>query len=114
MPEYVRKPDPYFEATPEEYKLAQQYRLSDAQLCFRRAKLDELGSTDLFKQEYPSTPLESFLTSGRCFVEDAALRDAEDECYTPDFRGDYRAGQMLKHSSGPYKEWCPPMRDDPI
>ena len=64
------------------YKLAQQYGLSDEQLCFRRAKLDELGSADLFRQEYPSTPLESFLTSGRCFVEDSCLRAAEQECYT--------------------------------
>ena len=112
MPEYVRKPSPYFEATPEEYKLAQQYKLTDEQLCFRRAKLDELGSSDLFRQEYPSTPIESFLTSGRCFVEDSALRSAEDECYTPDFRGDYRAGVLSAHSSGPYKEWCPPLSDE--
>lgn len=112
MPEYVRKPSPYFEATPEEYKLAKTYNLSDAQLCFRRAKLDELGSSDLFKQEYPSTPLESFLTSGRCFVEDAALQQAEVECYTPDFRGDYRNGALSPHSSGPYKEWFPPNRDE--
>ena len=112
MPEYVRKPSPYFEATPEEYKLAQQYGLSDEQLCFRRAKLDELGSADLFRQEYPSTPLESFLTSGRCFVEDSCLRAAEQECYTPDFRGDYRNGALQAHSSGPYKEWCPPMQEE--
>jgi hypothetical protein len=112
MPEYQRKPDPYFEATPEEYKLAQQYKLTDAQLCFRRAKLDELGSSDLFKQEYPSTPLESFLTSGRCFVEDAALKDAELECYTEDFRGDLRSGELAPHSHGPYKEWSAPLRDE--
>ena len=108
MPEYVRQVSPYFEATPEEYKLAQQYGLSDEQLCFRRAKLDELGSSDLFRQEYPSTPLESFLTSGRCFVEEAALRSAENECYTPDFRGDYRNGILTAHSSGPYREWHAP------
>ena len=112
MPEYVRKPSPYFEATPEEYKLSQQYGLTDEQLCFRRSKLDELGSSDLFRQEYPSTPLESFLTSGRCFVEDSCLRSAEQECYTPDFRGDYRHGELQAHSSGPYKEWCPPLREE--
>ena len=60
---------------------------------FRCSKLDELGSTDLFRQEYPSTPLEAFLTSGRCFVEDACLRDAEAEVYTPDFRGEFQDGQ---------------------
>lgn len=112
MPEYQRKPSPYFEATPEEYKIAQMYNLSDAQLCFRRAKIDELGGTDLFKQEYPSNPLESFLTSGRCFVEDSALRSAESECYTHDFRGDFRNGALSSHSHGPYKEWYPPSQDE--
>lgn len=112
MPEYRRKPSPYFERTPEEDKLAAAYKLDDAQLAFRRAKLDELGSTDLFRQEYPSTPLEAFLTSGRCFVEDAVLRDAEDNCYTPDFIGDYRSGLLESHSHGPYREWCTPNSDD--
>ena len=38
MPEYRRKPSPYFVATPEEYELAQKYNLDDSQLCFRRAR----------------------------------------------------------------------------
>lgn len=112
MPEYRRKVNPYFERTPEEEKLAQAYKLDDEQLMFRRAKLDELGSSDLFRQEYPSTPLEAFLTSGRCFVEDAVLRDAEDNCYTPDFRGDYRSGVLENYTHGPYKEWCNPDPDE--
>ena len=53
MPEYRKKVSPYFVATPEEYDLAQKYGLDDEQLSFRRAKLDELGGTDLFRQEYP-------------------------------------------------------------
>lgn len=112
MDEYRRKPSPYFEATPEEYKLAQLYNLDDSQLAFRRAKLDELGSSDLFRQEYPSTPLESFLTSGRCFVEDNCLKDAEQDCYTPDFRGEFRNGILVDRQSGPYKEWYAPMKDE--
>ena len=107
--EYRRKPNAYFERTREE-KLAQQF-LDDEQLMFRRSKLDELGSTDLFRTEYPSTPLEAFLTSGRCFVEDACLRDAEAEIYTPDFRGEFQDGQLYEGSYGPYRV-APPEEDN--
>jgi len=112
MPEYRVKPDPYFEKTPEEEELAQRYTLTDDQICFRRAKLNELGSTDLFRQEYPSTPLEAFLTSGRCFVEDSALTMAERNCYTPDFTGEFRNGELHKRQSGPYQEWYKPDKND--
>ena len=112
MPDYRRKPSPYFEATPEEYELAKRYGLDDAQLCFRRAKLDELGGTDLFKQEYPSTPLEAFLTSGRCFVEDIHLTTCENDTYTPDFIGDILGGHITRRTYGPYREWCPPQENE--
>lgn len=112
MPEYVRKPDPYFRRTPEEEKLATRYKLTDPQLCFRRAKLDELGGTDLFRQEYPSTPVESFLTSGRCFVEEKALSAAESECYSPDFVGEFSQGQLMPLEKGSFKEWQAPMKDE--
>jgi hypothetical protein len=111
MPEYRRTPSPYFERTGEEDKLAKGYGLDDEQLCFRRTKIDELGGTDLFKQEYPSTPLESFLTSGRCFVEENHLVTAQNDCYTPDFRGDYRAGSLDPRTNGPYREWVPPRKE---
>lgn len=111
MKEYVRKPDPYFKATPEEYRLAQKFGLSDAQICFRRAKLDELGSSDLFAQEYPDDPQSAFLSSGRCFVEDKALKMTESECYTPDFEGEFRNGELHSRDKGCYKEWARPNPD---
>ena len=112
MKEYQRKPSPYFERTPEEDALAKTYNLTDAQLCFRRAKLDELGSNDLFRQEYPSTPLESFLTSGRCFVEDQALTMCENDCYSPDFIGEFRNGEMFARQSGPFRQWVAPNKEE--
>ena len=108
MPEYRRTVSPYFERTEEEEELARRYELDDAQLCFRRSKLDELGSTDLFCQEYPSTPLEAFLTSGRCFVEDPCLVKAEHSCYTPDFSGELVNGEIIPRPHGRYKEWDSP------
>lgn len=54
-----------FQLTPEEEDLVQRYGLSLEQLFWRRRKIAEKHSIDLFKQEYPSTPDEAFLTSGR-------------------------------------------------
>jgi hypothetical protein len=53
-----------FERTPEEERLVELHDLDDEQLMFRRRKVAQNG-IDLFKQEYPSTPEEAFLTTGR-------------------------------------------------
>ena len=53
-----------FGRTPEEEELVEEYGLDDEQLMFRRRKIAQNG-IDLFMQEYPATPDESFLTSGR-------------------------------------------------
>ena len=44
------------------YKLA--YKLDDAQMAWRRAKIIELKDPILFKQEYPATAAEAFQVSG--------------------------------------------------
>lgn len=58
-----------FERTPDEQKVSDLAKawdidLHDDQLYWRRRKIAESG-VDLFKQEYPATPDEAFLTSGR-------------------------------------------------
>lgn len=53
-----------FERTPEEERLVTLHGIDNAQLMFRRLKIGASGM-DLFKQEYPSTPEEAFLTTGR-------------------------------------------------
>lgn len=71
-PEYSRaldEPMAYFERTltAEEQALRRQFQLTLEQINWRRwaiaAKCE--GSLDRFRQEYPSTPEEAFLTSGR-------------------------------------------------
>jgi hypothetical protein len=63
-PEY-RLPAPAdFERTPDEIELAERFDLDNEQLMFRRRKIGENG-LDLFRQEYPSTADEAFLTTGR-------------------------------------------------
>lgn len=105
LPEYTKKTDPYFERTSEEEKLATLYNLSNEQLNWRRSKIDELGSNDLFKQEYPCTPEEAFLFSGRSFVEEDCLMDAERDCYTPYIEGSFKNGVVTQHADGTYKQW---------
>lgn len=70
-PEYVRTPDDpeRFERslTDEERELALRHRLTLEQLYWRRWAIENKceGSIDRFHQEYPATPEEAFLTSGR-------------------------------------------------
>lgn len=60
-----REPVPEgFVRTPDEQDLVDKFGLDDEQLMFRRRKVAQNG-IDLFKQEYPSTPDEAFLTTGR-------------------------------------------------
>jgi hypothetical protein len=105
LPEYAKKIDPYFTRTKEEEKLALTFSLSSEQLNWRRSKIDELGSTDLFKQEYPCTPEEAFLFSGRAFVEEDCLMDADRDCYTPYVEGSFKDGTVTPHTEGSYKQW---------
>jgi hypothetical protein len=109
MPEYAKPVDRYFEATREEEKLAALYTLTPQQLMFRRSKVDELGSTELFLQEYPSNIDEAFRFSGHCFVEETHLATAELECYSPIFVGDvcHRSGKRDARLGGPFKQFQP-------
>jgi len=60
-----REPVPEgFIRTPDEQDLVDRHGLDDEQLMFRRRKVAQNG-LDLFKQEYPSTADEAFLTTGR-------------------------------------------------
>ena len=53
-----------FTRTPDEEALAKQFNLDDDQLYWRRRKIAQNG-LGLFKQEYPATPDEAFLSTGR-------------------------------------------------
>ena len=75
MPEYRRKPRPNFQRTEEEQELARVYGLDDEQLAWRRWCIAEQcgGDVDLFHQEYPCTPDEAFISTGRCAFSKEAL-----------------------------------------
>lgn len=81
QPEYRLPVPDAFERTPDEERLVALYDLDDAQLQWRRKKIGQ-GGSDLFKQEYPFTPDEAFLSTGRpVFIPeaiDALLKQVED------------------------------------
>jgi hypothetical protein len=62
--EYRREPGEGFQLTPEEAAYASFYKLDSRQIAWRRAKIIELKSDKLFKQEYPATAAEAFQTTG--------------------------------------------------
>ena len=92
-PTYVAKVPADFERTSEETQIAEVAEhsrhcpcvLSDEQFQWRRVTIANecRGQLDMFKQEYPSTPREAFLTSGRPFFDPesggAPLRAHRDE-----------------------------------
>ena len=78
---YRESPPDNFERTPEEQELAGRFDLDDEQLFWRRRKIAQNG-LDLFKQEYPATPDEAFLTSGRPVFHSEKLSSRIQE--TPD------------------------------
>lgn len=75
MPDYRRPVPPGFQPTPEEQELKQAYGLDDEQLAWRRwcVKTNCGGDLDLFHQEYPASPDEAFIASGKCIFDKAAV-----------------------------------------
>lgn len=67
--EYVKTPPGDFQLTDEEEKLVAHYKLTIAQLFWRRMKIAELSTDGIngekaFKQEYPNNAAEAFQFSG--------------------------------------------------
>lgn len=62
--EYREPAEADFTRTPDEEALAEQYGLDNDQLYWRRRKIAANGR-DLFRQEYPATPEEAFVSTGR-------------------------------------------------
>jgi len=110
QPEYSIKAPPHFKATEEEKGLAKLYGLNKGQLAWRREKIRELKSKELFKQEYPCTAEEAFIHSGRSAFDAAWLDLAEQECFSPKYRADLEVstGKLVKREDGLLRVW-----DDP-
>lgn len=75
MKSYRRAVPKNFQRTPEEQELAETFGLDDQQLAWRRWCISANcgGSVELFRQEYPCTPDEAFISTGRCVFDKQAL-----------------------------------------
>jgi hypothetical protein len=62
--EYRKRVPEGFTLDEEEAEYQSLYGLNLQQMAWRRAKIDELKDTALFKQEYPATAAEAFQMSG--------------------------------------------------
>lgn len=85
--EYERKLEEGFSVTAEEHELKVHYGLSDEQLNWRRYKIIELSVSGqdgykAFKQEYPCTPQEAFVTTGEdTYIQpDIVMRARKSSC----------------------------------
>lgn len=60
-----------FELTREEEDLKKRFKLSNEQLAWRRTqiKTNFNGDIALFNQEYPATPEDAFISSGKCIFD---------------------------------------------
>lgn len=107
---YVANPVQGFERTPEERELAALLAnhpdgaefsviLSDAQLQWRRYKIQELKSSDLFSQEYPSYIDEAFLSSGRPVFDPVNLVSARARCRLPESVYRWQGGRRFEEVS---------------
>lgn len=63
-PEYALPVGDEFIPTPDEAALVAKHNLTREQLAFRRQRI-ALNGKDAFAQEYPATPEEAFITTGR-------------------------------------------------
>ena len=71
----------------EEALLMEQFDLTYEQMYWRKWVIANKcgGSLDVFKQEYPSTPEEAFIASGRPRFDQKALKQYEIKCTNPSF-----------------------------
>lgn len=75
LKEYRRPVPPGFKRTETEQELADLYGLDNQQLSWRRwcIATNFSGDERMFKQEYPATPDEAFLSTGSCVFNETAV-----------------------------------------
>ena len=76
-----RKPYNGFELTKEEERLKREHNLDYEQLAWRRSKIETefAGDVALFRQEFPLTAEEAFISSGQCIFDLNAVQDRKAE-----------------------------------
>jgi hypothetical protein len=90
MAEY-RLPYEGFELTKEEEELKARFSLDNEQLQWRRWCIANncQGNIDTFHQEYPSTPEEAFISTGRCVFDTEKINARLEKLEPPIKRGEF-------------------------
>lgn len=121
FPAYRLKPPADFKRTEEEEKLVLLHGVDDEQLYWRRyiiankcnAVNENLGKTkeQIFMQEYPSTPEEAFLASGRTVFDPIKVNTLKKFAPAPIARYDCltSTGQWLSKADGCLRVWEEPV-----
>jgi hypothetical protein len=95
-----------FERTIEEQELVERFGVDDGQLAWRRQKIAQNGR-ELFMQEYPATPEEAFIASGRPVFDPELVVPLLRDAPLPLSRMAVEGGKLAPHSRGEllvYKE----------
>lgn len=103
--EYATSVSQGFKRTGDEETLVKLYGLTDEQLQWRRNKIYQLKSTDLFRQEYPCTVTEAFLFSGRPAFNPDYTTSALQECYKNGYTYDLTIQHCKADDNGLLQVW---------
>lgn len=97
--EYRETPPTGFEKTWDETALADKFHLDDAQIYWRRREIARNG-LELFKQEYPCTPEEAFITSGRPVFNPERIQELMEKAPEPIERKTVQNGKLYDSPRG--------------
>lgn len=110
--EYQIKGERLTNKTDEEKALKADYKLTDAQLAWRRLKVREFaGNEEKFSQEYPINEGEAFLASGRPRFDIPKLIEMERQCVpasTHELIKKDNVYKLVPVPGGPLKVWEQP------
>jgi hypothetical protein len=98
------------ELTEEEQYFVAEYNLDMFQVLWRRSKIHELKSPDLFRQEYPFTLEESFVASGRGVFAGLWMQRVSDNCFRPSTIATITLEGIMERVDGDLKIWEAPRK----
>jgi hypothetical protein len=100
--------------TKEEKELIEKYNLDFEQLAWRRAKIQDMSNPELFEQEYPSSSVTAFISSGKLFFDWIILSKHEEITTPPKLigflkdNGDEKGVYFVPKSGSGLKIWGTP------
>lgn len=101
----------------DEWLLIEQFGVTYEQLHWRKKTIANKcgGDLDLFHQEYPATPEEAFISSGRPVFNMKSVKEYEIACETPDKQGDLYGQdgeiKLAESEKGLLKVWISPQEN---